>query len=164
MAVTPSGIFSIQLSILRTMISQSSSFQTWTGTANAAAALARIYFEAQDDSSVVRPFALVFMGNEYVQQSIAGGASQVFQPSGQLVMMLEDAVAPGNAASHADAYFAFANELGDLIEDLMALGGTDSLLSFESIALTGGPGRTEKNDRVSLGDNYTASFNVNWEI
>jgi hypothetical protein len=164
MAVTPSGIFSIQLSILRTMISQSTSFQTWTGTANATAALARIYFEAQDDASIARPFSLVFMGNEYVQQSIAGGASQVFQPSGQLVMMFEDAVAPGNAGSEADSYFAFANEIGDVIDDLLALGGTDSLLSFESIALTGGPSRSEKNDKVSLGDIYTASFNVNWEI
>ena len=162
MAVAPSGIFSIQLSILRTMISQSTSFQAWTGTANAAAALARIYFEAQDNSDVVRPFALVFMGNEYVQQSIAGGASTVFQPTGQLVMMLEDDVAAENADSHADAYFAFSNELGGLIEDLMDLSNTDSLLSFESIALTGGPSRTEKNDRVSLGDVYTASYNMNW--
>lgn len=43
MAVSPSGIISLPLSYLRTSISASTNFQTWTGTADAAAALSRIH-------------------------------------------------------------------------------------------------------------------------
>ena len=57
--VAGTGSYNLPLFLLRTMLSESTAFQTWTGTANAAAALEYVYmFEAPGEDSLF-PLALI---------------------------------------------------------------------------------------------------------
>lgn len=163
MPVTASGILSEPLAVLRTMLSESASFQTWVAAANAAAALASIYLIGTD--APVRPYAIVTRIDNWSSDLVGGSPGDYgFIGRGRLYFDFEDAIASGNQASYADSLLAFQNNVGAVIVDLQnASGGSERLLlrRFEMVA---GPQRFDKTETNSDADALWCRFSVDYGL
>lgn len=145
--VTPAGVLSLPLSRLRTLLSNVPAFQTFTGTASAAAALAKIYVdEAPPDT---RPMALIALNDDWSWNSIGEGAGvdYGYNLHGSLLLMIEAAVTSTYAAlsQSYNAAYEFHNSAGAVWAGICALSGSGSYL-----AVTGGDlvyvGRSDKRE------------------
>lgn len=128
MAVTPTGILSLPIDYLRDLIAAVTAFQTWTGTANAAAAKARIHVNALNKADIVRPFGIVGTGPGTVFIPPSMGA----YGQHNLHLILESA-AITTGLSHEDAVYTFLNSVGPIIEGAAELAGTPGYLVVQQI-------------------------------
>lgn len=128
MPVTPSGILSLPLDYLRDLIAAVTAFQTWTSTASAAAAKARIHVQLLNAANIVRPFAVVGFGPGTVFTPPSLGAFGQHN----LHLMLESAAITAGT-SHQDAVFQFLNDTGPIIEGAANLAGTPGYLFVQQI-------------------------------
>jgi hypothetical protein len=154
MTVTATGVISVPLSALRTMVSQSATFQTWVGAANAAAALASIHMVGLAEADVARPFALVTLGDNW-RRTYAG--TNRFTMNGELFLVLEGEVDAANVDDFADAEFEFTNTVGGIIEDLEALSESEALI-VQSIRVQDAPQRSWRDEKASEGEYYNCVF------
>lgn len=170
MAVTAAGRLSLPLDNLQDLIANSGNFQTWTGTANAAAAKARIHVQAEGPS-YTRPAAIVSLGPDDDWRSVqdSAGAAGHYVDTGMLRVQFEANVASGNQADHTDALYEFTNNVGAIIDDMLGLAGSDTYLVVHEIRKTDGPGRiriedvgTDADEFSSDGDAYGIEFTVMW--
>ncbi len=159
MPVTPSGIMSLPLAHLRTLVANCSSFQSWTGAANAAAAEAFIHLVNLPDDSLVRPYVLIDFNDKWKSQKVA---EFQFEKRGELYLLFEDDVAVANQASEADAVFDFMNNVGAVLEEMMSLSGQNGYLNLVEIEINDQPERTTSEESEMNEDYYTASFDVVW--
>jgi hypothetical protein len=165
--VDPSGAISLPLSHFRTLLSNSSNFQSWVGAADATEALNSIYLVAIDEPiASKRPFALVrqTQPGSVRHEAIAGGSVQQFLDSGALEVLFEAAVASGNAASHVDAEMAFTNDIGAFFSDMEALAGSGAYLTMTAWNIAAGPARAHPDESESEGDYYQMLIRVEWGI
>lgn len=120
MPVTPSDELALGLDHLRKTVAASSTFQAWTSSADATAALAHVYQgEAPDSAS--RPFAVVWV-QRLGGNAIASGASFDFDNVGVLGFQLVQTISSG--ASAEDAYVEMLNKVGGIRKDMLNLAGT----------------------------------------
>jgi hypothetical protein len=87
MSVTPSGYTAEALDNLRTMLSNCVTFQKLTQSANAAAALTKIFRFAKKGQPT-RPFALL-MADDFRRDSKAGGSRAYYHSSGSMWFSIE---------------------------------------------------------------------------
>jgi hypothetical protein len=141
MSVTPTGIFSVPIDTLATMISQSATFQSVTASASAAAAKQHVYVSAVSASGTgafTRPYALVSIPEGFrIMQENYG--------TGELLILFEFAVAEGNLASYSDATYAFTNPIGAIVDELFANRGDNSLYLRELVTVSP-PQRNDLNE------------------
>lgn len=107
---------------LERIIAGSSTFQTWTGAVDAAAALAFIFgegFTADDDLSNNRPFALISL-NRIASRNTAAIS---FEHTAQLSMVLDSTFGDG-LTTPEDVARDFLNKAGGVRADILALAGT----------------------------------------
>jgi len=150
MPVTASGMLSLPVANLRTLLSTVTSFQTWVGAVDAAEALLRIHEIEVAQDSLTRPFAVVDDGEEWTSARLDGGGA--FRTEGALVLLLEEDVAVANQASERDAQYAFTNAGGAILEELWSLSGAGGTLHVTGIEKIHGPARSEQNERET--DDY----------
>ena len=161
MSVTPTGPLSKPLNRLRTLLSESATWQTWTGSADATEALEHIYLVEADPDEVTRPFAVVGFGDSYNARAEAGGAGQVYVDGGELFLMFEDE--PDSEHSAADAELTFLNNVGNSLSEMLEISGTDAYLTIEEITLDWGPARSRR-EEGDEDDYYQIAWRVNWGI
>lgn len=109
MAVSPTGVYSKPLDLLRDLVAGTSAFQTWTSTANAAAAKVRVYAEGEETSNITRPCAVVWESeaNTDCTGYVSGGLMLLFE-------------ADVTEAANIDARYEFTNDVGAIIEEMQA--------------------------------------------
>jgi len=165
MAVAASGFVSKPLGYLRTTLAASSTFQTWTGAADATEALDYIYVvstptdDADDEANVPdAPFALVDWGEDFARTAEADGARNHFVLSGSLALLLRGAV----DADHddADAAMTFLNAVGGIMADLEALAGTAGYLDIREMSFIERPARPGTDEAQTHGDFYQVIIRV----
>lgn len=142
MAVTPTGHLGKALDNLRTLVANSSTFQTWTGTATTAAAKARIYIESADTGSPTRPFCVVGFGEDFAISKVGGGTGNTYRNDGSLLLWFEGAVSSGNAADSEDAAYEFLNDVDGILSDCQTLSGSGGYINVTEFGLLLGPERS----------------------
>ena len=170
MAVTPTGLKGKLLDNLRTLVAASSTFQTWVGAEDAAAAKAHIYLVGVDPAgegeslASKRPMAVVRhkVPADVEAEAVAGGARQHFTHRGALELLFEDTVATAQQSDHGDAELAFANHVDGVLSDMKALAGSGTYLNMIGHATLNGPARAHPDERASEGDYYQQSVEIEW--
>lgn len=178
MAVTPANILSEPLGLLRTRLSESAAWQTWTGAASAAAALAFIHLvEApapanpdgytSDELDTLSPCAVIDMPPDGGGMSMTRNAVNAFRPTGRMMLLFSDDV--DSAQTAADAKLTFTNRVGEIIEQLWAANEGDAL-QIHNIDIVDGPFRSDpigsvRDDTHSPsgeGDYHQVTFAIDW--
>ena len=157
--VTASGVLSLPLENMRTILAASANFQTWVGAASAAAAKASIYIAAAGSVSDNRPFAGVWyqVPLDWNSSTYGGGDRTHLYASGTLLLWFEASVATANQASSEYAEYAFLNDVSAFISDISLLSGSDGYLNITAITGTRGPSRAVVQEAE---DYYLAEFAV----
>lgn len=131
--VTATGIYSIPISLVASTIAHSSTFQTWTTTANEAAALARVHkYRLADPFSATLPYAVVGYNSFSRNDDINAGA-----------VMMSDAVLGvkfrnTSTLGAVDAIDTLMNNIGAIQVEMEAVRRTASYLGITGIELDGG--------------------------
>lgn len=162
MAETPTYIWSVAMSNLEDLIANCAGFRTWTGTADVAAAKARIYLVATE--STTKPFALISQGDDFNIDSHSGGTAQFYETSGSLFLRFDDDVNPSYTADPENAEMEFTNAIGLIFEQMMALSGTSGYMHIYNIQKMYGPRREDRDEKSSGGQYNQAKFNIVWGI
>ena len=172
MAVTASGVESLPLEHLKTILSNSSTFQTWTGhTGSASGAAGHIHYIAvtddlgEDGATAVRPLAVIdFADDGFSTEAIAGGAGHAFTQEGTLNLYFENDVASGNSAVEREAFLAFMNNVGAIINEIANLSGTSTYLNIMSMARVHGPVRGAHEQKKDSDDFIEVAYTVDWSL
>lgn len=158
MTVTPDNWMSIPAEKLKQMIAASAEFQTATGAANQAEALAFVHLVdyTPEEADFTRPFAIVSR-NEDDQLNSSGNAMSA---AGVLAIIVENDIAteylPADKAAEAEA--AFTNYLGALTREIQDLSYQAGQLIIRNISIATGPTRIESNGDEP--DVYSAEIHV----
>ena len=169
MSVTATSILALPVENARTLFANSTSFQSWTDSADADAAKEHIYvrgFEAKTKAELeaMRPFIVLHAGNDWQMGTIGDGASNCFQVGGSVVVLFEADVpaAYSAAAKHRDAETDFLNQVGEVFSDIRLLAGSDNYLSVNHIHMLDGPYRSDPAIDHDEGDYYGILFVLAW--
>jgi len=120
-----SGSLSDAYDEIEDMIANSSTFQTWTSTVTAAAAKAKIRIKGEDDSTLTYPHCLLHGGTiEHEQNSQGTRAFSLL--SGEVMATFEAVVAGGNEGDQEAEFTAFADNFGNVMDDVQAMSGAAS--------------------------------------
>jgi hypothetical protein len=157
MPVTPSGFLSLKVHEFRTALSQSADFQTWTSTANAAAALAKIYSPIAPVGAVP-PFAVVDFGGGFSLQNIA---DLQYDFTGDIWFFFRGLI---TQADPIDALYEFTNPIGAILEDLSEVGKTGGYFPLDSIDLLYGPVRSDWFEEKIDIKYYEAAFSARYGV
>lgn len=162
MAIAGTGAMGKAMDNLRALVAASTTFRTWVGAADVAAALNRIYAVAVDTPT--RPFALVTYAVPADAQmtAVAGGARHHFLDSGSLMLLFEQAVTAGT--SHADAEVGFFNTVDAIISEMTALAASGTYFAPNSFVVEHGPVRSHPDEDESAGDYYQMAFRVSYGL
>lgn len=120
MAVTPSGMFSLQVSQMRNLLANCTSFQVWAGVDGdpdpVASALALVKFVRVDAADVPAGFYAAVFAPEGAEYTI-GGLSR-----GELIVGIKADI---GEADEGDAFFAFGNPLGAVVAEMFERSQSD---------------------------------------
>ena len=175
MATTPAGEISLAQEALRDTLAAVTAFRTWTATARAATAKARIYNDglplpannratlSQDEWIGYRPCALVYTpetnGIRYRRDS--RGTANEFITSGRLILELSQTVADADADDIAEAEVKWRNVVGQILDGLAAIAGSDEYLDISEMALVR-TARASDEDIAEFGDYQLAVVEILW--
>lgn len=156
MSVTPTGILSLPLSYLRATLAGSATFQSWTGAADADAALAFILPVLAKPEDIDPPF-IVLDWQSFTRNK---QADSHFNTAGTLQIAIIGPI--DQAHEDADAAFEFLNKVGAILAEAEALAPQPDYLNWDSLALTS-LDRPSDQERQSSGDFYQAMFTLTYE-
>lgn len=172
---------SLYLANLRTLISQSSTWQTWTGhPGDATTAANSLYLVgvtppsvldgtpdnqgyAPADWDTLRPFCVINydMRNGFeARQDATGFTGNSFVETARILFSFEATIDPENAENYSDQVIAFLENVGGIIEDLKASTGVDGAINFHTIRLEGIPKRADQTERATRGDYLFVLFSA----
>lgn len=160
------GVLAAPLETLRRMVAASATFQSWTSSANATEAKTHVHLVAITDASAARPFAIVRYAEDadHREDASAWGATQLFIDQGSIELGFEADVADGDADSHEDAELAFVNDIGQIMEDVNDIAGTDDYLILRGWEVVRGPARAHPSEEHSEGDYYQILLTVEYGL
>ncbi len=161
MTVLPDSQMAHTLTNLLNNIAASATYQAAVGEASEAAALPHIHVGAESADNADRPLALLSWGASASQFRYASGAVNHFLPSNDLMLLLIQDVAEANQDNFKDAYLAFLNFL-KISEEMLDFSGVAGYSAIESINLTLGPLRSDKQEKPA--DYFFAWFNIHVEL
>lgn len=179
MTTTPAGVISGPLQDFRVLLSNCDEFQSWTGTANATAALERIYVAGlplteydeftPDEMDNKRPFAIIEIdpdaGNYFRHHGT--DTNRHFNRSGRMFVTFEQAVTVALAEDPAELDRQFQNTIGHIIEGsgndngLLDITATDAYFAINTLTVYG-PIRASREEAVAQGDWISAILHVTW--
>jgi len=149
--------------LLKDLLSNCATFQTWCGVDNAAAAKAFIHEYALDGDEIDRPFALIERtGRE--DSIIAGGARNYRMGRGSLELTFEADISEAYRDSHINARTEFDNILGAIITEMWELAGKGTHLSIHNVAQVEGPTRNAKNERKTGTNSVDFYYREKWAV
>ena len=166
MAETPSGLLSLPLTHLQTLLANCASFQTWVGADNVEEAKAKIHLIAIGGDDFNRPFALIAQGDDWQSRADAGGASNWLQDSGSLLLLFEANIKSTyqDKNHYKDAELEFTNPIGTVLQDMKTLAGKSGYLTINEIRKKAGPMRSDPDEKATEGDYYQIIFDIAWGI
>jgi CO dehydrogenase/acetyl-CoA synthase alpha subunit len=157
MTVTPSGMISLPVGRMRTMLARSAAFRTWTGTADETAALARIHAFTFNSDNDTFPLAMVDIGAiDRERNVITNGIRFESTGNSSVRVYLSEQVAAD--AIEPDAGYTFANTVGAIIDEAEKQAGAKDTLHITRTTMIAGPARVALDDRPQVGDYYEAVF------
>lgn len=169
MAVTPSGRISGLVRGMRDLIAACDTFQSWCGidaddVDAVDQAKARVYEWEVTEANAMRPFALVLLGEQQLQQSIArtGGSGTVFRFADSIGVVFEAEIPADYAAAGADGWFWFCNNVGAIEREMESLVNTDAhpgLINAKRRVY--GPARAGNTEKRSRGDIMQIAYEFN---
>jgi hypothetical protein len=161
-----SGFLSKSIDALKTLVAASSTFQTWVGAEDAAAAAAYVHLFTVGESAV-RPCAVVLRGENQDVSFRRGRAN------GTLAVRFLGEDAPDDWETDSSDCVTFEDTIGAIVAEMEALEGTDGHLIVRDIAKAAGPAVTDE-DEVGVriddeGDGATGrywiyEFTVTWGL
>ena len=164
LTVVPSGAISKPQDEIQTILSNSSTFQTATGAANATAALAYIHLSPTTWNAVTeqtwrghRPFAVIVADGGGVKYELA--ADDTWVKSGVYRFYFEEDEDTAQPTPD-DSSFTFTNLVGDVIQDMLDYTATTSVLQLEDIELT--IARSDPREDNSRGPYWQAAGTISW--
>ncbi|MBN46301.1 MULTISPECIES: hypothetical protein [unclassified Methylophaga] len=155
----PANGLSLPLSHMQDLLAATDAFQQWTDSADADEAKEHIYLVNLPQSDLQRPFALIGFSDKWKREKIA---QFQYQATGELYMAFEADVAEADQASESDAVFGFMNPLGAVIDEIIAIAGTDNYLNVIQMEMPSLPIRTNSEEAEMDEDYYQAEFMVVW--
>lgn len=159
--LTASGILSTPAANLRTLLSQSATWQTLCDAADATAALANIkMFVAREGYS--RPLGFITDDPaEFVNRKIA---EWQFLPAASLGVIFELDVPIGYSGDDdaENAEIWIRNQIGAVLAEVREAARTTGLLRINQIALIQAPQRSKYEQDAGDGDYWTAAVKVAW--
>jgi len=176
MVTAASGSFAKAKLAAANILAASSSFQTWTTSADSTAAAKRIHFDigptpynlrafTADELRTLRPLAVIRVGEAdgLVRRRIAVGVGHSFAEGGMISMMLEDDLPPNlvDGEDPIEALRLFENNVGDVIDDLCANAGRD-YLTITRITTERSPQRGSIVGREAQGELFFTSLAIQW--
>ncbi|OHB82794.1 MAG: hypothetical protein A2V98_25875 [Planctomycetes bacterium RBG_16_64_12] len=166
----PVGGYTLARNYLRASLAASTTFQTWTGSADAAAALSRIHLSAlpppaagAEDYSAAEwdgylPLAILHTARYHSEfDSDTGYAKQ-----GTLVIHLLGAVAEAKHDLPGEAGRDFDNVIGGIIADLESRANQAGYLTVKSIDMPEEPERGPIDEEDTLGDVMRVNLFIGW--
>lgn len=160
--------------VLRITLSASSAFQTFTGTVDATAALAKIYHDELPKPSTgrlhtlaeitaLRPCAVVFTASDsgWAIERDAMGEQACWNPYGILHCLLFRNVPEADKDDLGKCDTDFRTTVGLIIDDLVAMSETAGRLAIDKITARG-PFRTDVKELKSIGDAQAYELIINW--
>jgi len=155
MPLTATGAFSLPLANLKTLLANCAAFQTWTGTADAAAAAARIDLFAEQTASLTLPGAVVTWGaqNSYSSSKAFGGEGGTYERTGTADIYFTsdlDTTYAEYASTLDNLMLAFCNDIGEIMDDMDALAGRDTYLDVRGWDKVAGPMRSGEEDTSKM--------------
>lgn len=122
---------------LRTLIANSSTFQTEVGAVDASAALARIeYYSAPGLVALPRPRAILGSSGQIRMDKVASTGWEVDAP---LEFEFQRESDPADKDDPAAGYATFYGIVEDIIDDIAELSGSNGFLDVQAIVMAGDP-------------------------
>lgn len=150
MALAASGVLSLPLDAMRSIVSRSGAWQTWCGVSTAEAALAFVHLLDEPATSTA-PLAILDVGDSWRRVRALCGQG-AWDSTGTLMLYLRDQAATTDTED--DGLMRFHNRLGDVLWDLEQLATTDDFLLVEYEIK--GTARTPRKMRKAHGDWFEA--------
>lgn len=153
----PAGNLSKMLSNLRTLVAASSTFQTWTGSADATEALDHVYYLTAPKNAS-KPLAMVSltpMPSEYFKMHAAGTSNKMHIKSRMLLTVVDDLNTP---ADPADSYVHYLNHVGGVLDDMTTLAAQGGYLAVTGVDLLEAPWLLHKDEQAQLGDIFRSKW------
>lgn len=162
---------------LRTLLSNSATLQAWTGTADAAAALARIHHDGLPEPGDnrprhtlaelkgYRPYAIVWLDGDGGYRRVQDGyglGPQLGAEAGRLKFELVQDVPAAVANDIAEADLLWKNTIGQILDDLVVLIATGAYLLVRALSIDEGPYRYEASRAAEIGDAQGITIGVDW--
>ncbi len=152
------GIFSLPMEHLRTLLASCDAFQTWTSTLTPATAALLIYLVEEPAPAAAR-YAIIWQGDEFQSQADSFGSRNFFQDSGALMLRFVETVTD---TVDRTAEIAFTNSVGLILTDAQGLSAQGGYLDVRRFAKTAGPALSEPDERQAGVSKYWVEFNVAW--
>ena len=149
MPVTATSRLAIITDNVRVLVASTAKFQTLTGTGSAAAAKEFVHLNAVNAETF--PYAIVTPGEVSDEDRTLGSATAVHTWTVEFV----DEIATANAADdvHDDAYNAFVNDFGDVLDQMQTLGKSGGGYIGPLLSVNPGPiERTKREETASRGE------------
>ena len=163
MPVTPTSPLALVCDQLRTTVSDSSTFQTRTGAANAAAALAFIHYGVvTDDTGLTnqRPLAIVQIVG-IGSSAVSDGIGIDLSVTGELSLVFQDDA--NHQTDHNDSLLDFVNFCDGVMDDLRLASGVGDSFPIQHERMIVMPERTMRRKRDSDNNDYwEASYLIGW--
>ena len=161
MSVSPAGVWSTCLSEAEDLFANSSDFQTWVSENDAASAKDHIYLVGVSKPGITRPYIRISQG-EWQADRVAGGARGHYDYSGSFIVKFEASITAAYVSGFEDAEFEFTNPVGNIIQDVLNLAGSDGYLPLSGFRKLEGPSHTSERNDGSLGNLYKSKFEFFW--
>ncbi len=152
------SVISQTIKDFETLISNSTNFQTWvgaTGTDKATDAKKYIHTHAYQLGS--RPFCLITMGTAWQANKV--GEINSYFCSGNIEILFEQLAKTNSTESQVCE--DFLDNIGNIIEDILALSGTSGYVAITSISLMD-IWRPHETEVKTYGDIIQAKFSIDW--
>jgi hypothetical protein len=133
--VTPTGSISLPMYYAKESVAASAAFQTWTTTADADAAKARIHY-ATADASATLPLCTITPAQDFGRRR-AGTGNWVYMEGSAVLIHFEAAKAADDTI--ADALIDFQNGVDTILDDLEENTEIGGYLTFSEWRLDDGP-------------------------
>lgn len=134
MAVTATGAMGVRASAIKTLLSESSTFQTMVGAANATAALAFIHVVFLEDDDTIPPFAVIGFDGDLTRTVVSSSPDDFsFFDGVETVITILDVIAPENLDDKEDAFYDFDNKTEAILDEIAAISQSTGKLVITSV-------------------------------
>ena len=146
--------------VLRSMLSNSATFQAWTGTVSAVTALDYIHVVEVDADDIVRPLAIIddSAGEAWASTRISTGH---YTDGGSLFILFEQSV--DESDTEQEALADFDETIRGCVYDMQGLAPSGTIAIHE-VTYETPPMRATDDKQAAEGDYYRARLQVVWGV